>query len=157
MRNSKIKSIAGVMACCLVLAIASPVFAQSRGYGYGNRNRTNVERLIRQAENRSDQFVRTFDLALDRSRFDGRLREDRLNERALELERHLNMARQAVAGVNNNHFYARSHIANAINVAQGINTVMRNRRLMPQSERQWVLLRSDLNRLAAIYNLRQLR
>ena len=154
MRNSRFKSLAGLMACCLVLAVASPVFAQSR---YRTRGyRVDVARLIQRAENRSDQFVRTFDVALDRSRFDGRIREDRLNERALQLERSLNLARQSMIG-NYNHWYARTHIANAINVAHGINTVMRNRQLMPQAERQWMLLRTDLNRLAAVYNLRQLR
>jgi hypothetical protein len=38
-----------------------------------------------------------------------------------------------------------------------INTVMRNRRMGPVAERQWMLLRADLNRLAVAFNLRQIR
>jgi hypothetical protein len=34
---------------------------------------------------------------------------------------------------------------------------VRNRRLGGGAERQWALLRSDLNRLAAVFNLAQLR
>ncbi|HJQ71686.1 MAG TPA: hypothetical protein VKA70_22105 [Blastocatellia bacterium] len=139
----------------MVMALASPSFAQRRGPSR-SYTRVNVDRLIRQAENRSDQFVAIFDRALDRSRLEGTIREDRLNERAFQLERELNVVRQQFNRTGD-HYSVRSHVANALEVAQGINTVMRNRRLIPVAERQWTLLRSDLNRLAAIYNLRQLR
>ena len=155
MRNLTFKSLAALAVCCLTLAMTSPGFAQGRGYSR-SYTRVNVDRLIRQAENRSDQFVAIFDRALDRSRLEGTIREDRLNERALELERELNVVRQEFNRTGN-HYSIRSHVANALNVSQGINTVMRNRRLHPVAERQWTLLRSDLNRLAAVYNLRQLR
>ena len=157
MRNLTFKSLTALAVCCLMLAVASPGFAQGRGpsrsRGYA---RVNVDRLIRQAENRSDQFVAIFDRALDRSRLENTIREDRLNERALQLERELNIVRQEFNRTSN-HYEVRSHVANALSVAQAINTVMRNRNLHPVAERQWTLLRSDLNRLAAVYNLRQLR
>jgi len=157
MRNSLLKSFAALAACCLVMALASPSFAQSRGSarsrGY---SRASVDRLIRQAENRSDQFVAIFDRSLDRSRFEGTIREDRLNERARELEMQLNIVRQEFNRAGN-YYNIRSHVSNALSAAQGINTVMRNRRLNPVVERQWILLRSELNRLASVYNLRQLR
>jgi hypothetical protein len=157
MRNLKLKSFTALAVCCLVLAIASPGFAQLRGQTRSRAYaRVEVDRLIRQAENRSDQFVAIFDRALDRSRLEGTIREDRLNERALQLERELNIVRREFNRTGN-HYSIRSHIADALNVAQGINTVMRNRRLYPVAERQWMLLRSELNRLAAVYNLRQLR
>ncbi len=157
MRNLTLKFFSALTVCCMMLAVASPTFAQwrgpSRSRGY---NRVDVDRLIRQAENRSDQFVAMFDRALDRSRLEGTIREDRLNERALQLERELNIVRQQFNRTRN-HYEIRSHVANAVNVAQGINRVMQNRRLYPVAERQWMLLRSDLNRLAAVYNLPQLR
>ena len=102
------------------------------------------------------QFVAIFDRALDRNRLEGTIREDRLNERAMQLERELNVVRREFNRTSN-HYNVRSHIANALNVAQGINTVMRNRRLHPVAERLWMLLRSESNRLAAVYNLRLLR
>lgn len=157
MRNRLMKSFVPLAVCCLVMAIASPSFAQVRGAARGRGyTRVNVDRLIRQAENRSDQFVAIFDRSLDRSRLEGTIREDRLNERARELEVQLNIVRREFNRTGN-HYEVRSHIANALNAAQGINTVVRNRRLIPVVERQWLLLRSELNRLAAVYNLRQLR
>lgn len=157
MRNLTLRTLTALTVCCLMLAVASPTFGQLRGPS-GSRAyaRTNVDRLIRQAENRSDQFVAMFDRALDRSRLEGTIREDRLNDRALQLERELNMVRQEFNRTGN-HYNIRPHVANALNVAQSINTVMRNRRLNSPVERQWAMLRSDLNRLAAVYGLRQLR
>lgn len=153
MRNRLLKSFGAVTVCCMILALASPSFAQWRG---SNRyTRTSIDRLIRQAESRSNQFVGAFDRALDRSRLEGSIREDRLNERAAELERQLNVARSEL-NTTGNHWAIRSSVSNAIEVGRAINNVMRRRNLSPYAERQWTMLRSDLNRLASAYNLRQL-
>src|SRR5687768_16627354 len=135
MRNLTFKSLTALAVFCMVLALASPGFAQWRGPSR-SYTRVNVDRLIRQAENRSDQFVAIFDRALDRSRLESSIREDRLNERALHLERELNIVRQEFNRTGN-HYNIRSHVSNALNAAQAINTVMRNRRLHPVAERQW--------------------
>lgn len=157
MRINSLKSLTALTVFGLVLAIASPSFAQSRGQYRGRSyTRTNVDRLIRQAENRSDQFVAIFDRALDRSRLEGSIREDRLNERAMELERQLNIVRREF-NQSRNYYDIRGNVENAMNAAQGINNVMNNRRLIPVAERQWSLLRNELNRLAAVFNIRQLR
>ena len=159
MRNRFMKSIGALAVVCMMLAMAAPSFAQASGFaqwrGQSRYSRMMVDRLIRQAENHSDQFVRVFERALDRSRLEGTIREDRLNERAAELERQLNAAR-AELGRAGSQWEIRSSVSNAIEVGRTINTVMRRRQLTPNAERQWSLLRNDLNRLAAIYNLRQL-
>jgi hypothetical protein len=154
MRSNLMKSFGALTVCCMVLALASPSFAQWRGSSRYNRGQ--VDRLIRQAETRSNQFVAVFDRALDRSRLEGTIREDRLNEKASELEGRLNVVRQEFNN-SNNHWAIRSQISSAMDAAQGINTVMRRRNLTPNAERQWSLLKSDLNRLATAYGLRQLR
>jgi hypothetical protein len=154
MRNSLIRSFGALMACCVVLALASTSFAQWRGSSRYNRGQ--IDRLIRQAETHSNHFVAVFDRALDRSRLEGTIREDRLNERAAQLESQLNVARQEL-GRNPNHWAIRLAISNALDVGQSINTIMRRRNLTPNAERQWMMLRSDLNRLAVAYGLRQLR
>jgi hypothetical protein len=153
MRINSLKSLTALAVFGLVLAMASPSFAQYRGRNYP---RSNVDRLIRQAENRSNQFVAIFDRALDRSQLEGSIREDRLNERAMELERQLNVVRREF-NQSRNYYDIRGNVENAISAAQGINTVMSRRQLPPRAERQWNLLRSDLNRLAAVFNVRQLR
>lgn len=157
MRNKLLRSFVLLMTIGAMLGLASPSSAQWRRPMRGRAYlRTDVDRLIRQAENRSDVFVRIFDRALDRSRLDNTRREDRLNERAQELESQLNVVRQEFDRTQN-HMALRAQIARAMNIAEGINTVIRNRRLDPQVERQWAMLRSELNRLGQVYGIRSLR
>lgn len=152
MRNHLLKSFTVLMVFGALLAFATPSFAQWRG-GY---NRAMLGRLISQAENHSDRFVAAFDRALDRSGMEGTIREERLNDRARDLENALNLVRQTYEQGGSN-FEIRSQVDNALNIAERINNVMRNRQLSFQAERQWMMLRSDMNRLAATFNLRQLR
>jgi hypothetical protein len=154
MRNSLIRSLSVLSVICMTLALASPSFAQWRGSS--RYNRAMVERLIQQAESHSNRFVAVFDRALDRSRLEGTIREDHLNERAAQLESQLNIARQEL-NRSGDQWAIRSSISNALDVGQAINNVMRRRQLTPNAERQWSLLRSDLNRLATVYGLRQMR
>jgi hypothetical protein len=111
--------------------------------------------LIRQAENDSNRFVAVFGRALDRSRFDDTFREERLNDRASELEQQLNVVRQQFesGGTNSS---TRSEVATALNMSRRINQVMHNRQFDYAAERQWAMLRADLNRLARVFNLQQL-
>ena len=151
-----VKSVLGLAVCSMVLALASPSFAQWREERRGNgTTRTYMDRLIRQAENRSDQFVRVLDRDFDRVRWNDSWREDRLKVRAMDLERQLNIIRQQFDRANNP-YMVRSHVVNAMNVAQSINNTMRNRNFDFRVERQWSMLRSDLNRLAAAFNVRQI-
>lgn len=154
MRNSLKKSFGALMMCCMVLAMAAPSFAQWRGSSRYNRG--SVDRLLRQAENRGNQFAAVFDRALDDTRLNGSIREDRLNEKASELQSRLTTARREFDR-SNDHWAIRSQISAAIDAGQSINTVMRRRNLTPAAERQWLMLKSELNRLATVYGLRQLR
>jgi len=138
-----------------MLILAAPSSAQYRDRErWGQTSRWGIDRLIRQAENDSDRFVRVFDRALDNSRFDQTMREERLNERASALEQQLNVVRQEFnrGGFNS----VRPEVQSALELARRINTVMRNRQFDYAAERQWMMLRSDLNRLARAFNLQQL-
>lgn len=155
MRNCLLKSFAAITACCVMLTLASPASAQWRGRDrWGSFSRASIDRLIRQAENDSDRFVRVFDRALDNSRLDQTMREERLNERASALEQQLNVVRQEFerGGFNS----VRPEVQNALDLARRINTVMSNRRFDYVAERQWTMLRSDLNRLARAFNVQPL-
>lgn len=156
MRNSLLRTFASLTTLCLVLAIASTSFGQFGEYRYRGHGRASIDRLIRQAENRSDQFVMVFDRALDNSRLEGSIREDRLNERAQALESQLNVVRQTFNSTQNQ-AEIRWQIGQALNLARPINNVMQNRRLDLRAERQWMLLRSALDQLARVYNFPQLR
>ena len=53
-------------------------------------------------------------------------------------------------------FNRRSQLGTVLRVAQSINNAMRYRRVGYDVQRQWSMVRSDLNRLARAYNLRQI-
>lgn len=155
------KSISKVMMAAmalLMLAVASiPAEAQfgrrARGRGY---TKTQVEQIIRRLENQSDRFVRSFDRSLDNSRVDGTWREDNLNQRARDLENALDLLRQEFDRTDR-YQDTRSQVSSVLNVAEDINRAVRNRRLRGNTERLWARVRTELNYLASVYNLRQLR
>ncbi len=129
-------------------------------YRRGNRNRAytkaQVERVIRRVEERSDRFVRLFDESLDRSRLNNSEREERLNERARDLETAIDALRSDFDRTDR-YQDTQAQVSRVLNVAQGINNVVRRRQFERNTERQWSLVRAELNALANYYNLRPLR
>ena len=79
-----------------------------------------------------------------------------LSARAQELESQLNMVGGEFDERSN--YSRRSQVASVLRVAQSISNAMRYRRVGMgfDVQRQWLLVRSDLNRLARVYNLRQI-
>ena len=160
MRNVTNKLFVALFAAGLMLTLlALPGQAQRRGRG-GYRapeyTKGQIETIIRRVENRSDEFVRLFDKSLDRSRLDGTRREDRLNEQARDLERDLDSLRRDFDRTDR-YTDTRAQVSRVLNTASGINQVVSRRRLGGDTERQWSLVRVELNALADAYNLRQLR
>ncbi len=160
MRNVTNKLFVALFAAGLMLTLlALPSQAQRRGRG-GYRapeyTKGQIETIIRRVENRSDEFVRLFDKSLDRSRLDGTRREDRLNEQARDLERDLDALRRDFDRTDR-YTDTRAQVSRVLNTAAGINQVVSRRRLGGNTERQWSLLRVELNALADAYNLRPLR
>lgn len=146
MCNRLLRSLGVLAVCCTVLGLASTGYAQ-KSFGFrvqfGDRDRSaRAVGLIDQAENRSDRFAAMLSN-----------REDFLAEQARDLAGQLDIARgEADRGAN--YYEVRSHVASALSVARGINREMRERGEMNfQVERQWSMLRSDLNGLARAYNL----
>lgn len=157
MQRNVRKGLMAAVALCALVALSDAAQAQNRR---GNWNRgypkAQVERIIRRVENQSDRFIATFDRGLDRSGLDGTLREDRLNDRARELESDLDMLRQEFDRTDR-YQDTRQQVSRVLTTAESINTVVRRRRLPNATENQWSRLRSELNALASIYNLRRLR
>jgi len=145
MRNQLVKSLCALLMGFALVALASPTLAQERrGYGFRVQFGTDVQRLLRQAENHTSQFVAMLD---QRERYG-------LSERARELESQLNMVGGDFDERSN--YDRRSQVATVLRVAESINNAMRYRRVDFDVQRQWSMVRSDLNRLARVYNLRQI-
>ena len=77
-----------------------------------------------------------------------------LSARARDLESQLNM----VGGEfdRNSYYDRRSQVGTVLRVAESINNAMRYRQVDFDVQRQWSMVRNDLNRLARVYNLRQI-
>ena len=146
----------GALALFMLVAISAPAEAQfRRGRGRG-QTKAQVEQTIRRLENQTDRFVQSFDRSLDDSRADGTRREDNLNQRARDLENALDVLRQEFDRTDR-YMDTRSQVSNVLEVAQDINRAVRRRSLRNNTERLWSRVRTELNSLASIYNLRQLR
>lgn len=146
-----------VAAMCAMLMLTVPGEAQRRrtprARGY---TRAEVNEIIKRVENRSDDFVKLFDHALDRSRLDGTNREDRLNQQARSLEKTLDDLRREFDRTES-YIETRSEVSRCLNIAEDLNKTMRARRMGGETERQWARLRAELNTLADAYNLRLIR
>lgn len=149
--------IMAALALFMVAIVSSPAEAQFRR---GGRNRgytkAQVEQIIRRLENQSDRFVRSFDRSLDDSRADGTRREDNLNQRARDLENSIDVLRQEFDRTDR-YQDTRSQVSSVMSTAEDINRAVGRRNLRGNTERLWSRVRTELNSLASIYNLRQLR
>jgi hypothetical protein len=108
-----------------------------------------MRQLIRRIETRANTFRTSLGRALDRGRIDDTRREDNINLLVSDFEQATNQLRDR--------FNARqSTISDAqmvLDRAVLIDRFMQRNSLANAAERQWSLLRSDLNTLASYYNL----
>ena len=140
---------------CAVLILSAPAEAQRRRRippGQRGYTKAQVDSIIKRVEERSDRFVKLFDRSLDRSPLDGTNREDRLNEYARNLETALDELRGEFDR-KENYVETRPEARRCLDIATDINVAMRSRRLGAETERQWALLRAELNTLADVYGL----
>ena len=137
-------------AFLLVPAItqAQPRIARGRVY-----TKADVDRIIKRVEDRSDKFQKEFDRALDRSRLNNTRREDQLNDYAEDLEKATDELRREF---DRRDTWAenKDEVRECLEIATKLDRVMRARRLGPKVESTWAALRTELNTLAGVYNLR---
>ncbi|MDI1241896.1 MAG: YMGG-like glycine zipper-containing protein [bacterium] len=112
-------------------------------------NDRQVENIIRNIERRSDNFRRSFDAALDRSRLDGTYAEDNVNEFVKSFEDATNDLRSRFNG----RTALASDVDNVLNRAAMIDQFMRTNLRQRRVQGDWALLKSDLQRLANAYSV----
>ena len=153
--SSKMKALAG---CCALLLLATTAQTHAQGEAHGKHyTKADVDRVIRRVEERSDAFRNAMDRALDRGVLDGTEREDRINEQVKELENAIDRLRSEFDR-SDTWQQTRSEVQKVMNEADEVNAIMNNRRRIGRNVRAgWTLVRRDLNTLADVYGLRQLR
>ena len=112
-------------------------------------NDRQVERIIASVERRSDTFRRSFDAALDRSRFDGSYTEDSVNNLVKDYETATNDLRSRFNG----RTIAANDVDTVLNRAALIDQFLRTNLKQRRVQGDWTLLKGDLQRLATAYNV----
>ena len=118
--------------------------------------RGNISRVIADCEDRTNDFKRSLRMALDRSALNDTQREDELNRDASRLERAMNRVRESW-NLEHDPSRTRRSVGEAISAGQDINRTMVRRRLNPDVQRQWDIVRGELNRLAEVFELPRIR
>jgi hypothetical protein len=144
-----------VMALALssLLTISSLAQGTARGRYY---TKSDVERIIKRVETRSDEFKKTVDRVLDRSSLDGTNKEDNINEQVKQMERALDNLRSDFDR-KNEWRETKDQVRAVLNQADEVGRIVKRNRFNPKVQRGWVALRTDLNTLAGVYNLPFLR
>ena len=125
-------------------------------YGRGrlsDYDRRQLRELARRIDDRSRDLQRDIDRALDRSRVNGTNREDRINDEARDFRDAAARFRGA-AGDSNDLYRSRDEARNLLDRASQMNRVLGRVRGDSRTQSDWSQLRSDLRRVADIYNLR---
>jgi hypothetical protein len=119
--------------------------------------KADVERIIKRVEERSDEFRKVVDRTLDRSVLNGTNREDNINQQVKELENAIDTLRHDFDRANT-WGETRSQVQQVMNEADEVNAIVRRGRWRRGGavKSEWALVRSDLNKLAGVYNLRLL-
>jgi uncharacterized membrane protein len=126
-------------------------------YGRNGRlsdyDRRQLRDLARRIDDRSRDLQRDIDRALDHSRVNGTNREDRINDEARDF-RNAAARFRGVAGDSNDLYRSRDEARNLLDQASQLNRVLSRVRNDGRAQGDWNQLRSDLRRVADIYNLR---
>lgn len=144
MRKSRLITI----ACCVaILVLQSAGFAQVNAYRVDDNR---VKSLLVQIETETDRFKRSFNTALDNSKFDGTVTEDNLMEYITEFENATDRLRQRFAAKES----VEADVKNVLDRASFVNRFMIDNLLSFSAESDWASLRSRLDLLATYYGVR---
>lgn len=155
----RIKNLIAVFAfSLLVLALPTIASAQWRDrdrndddyYNRNGRYNRNLESTIKNLKNRSREFARRLDRELDRSRYDDRNREDRLNNLADDFRRAAADLDDAYDGRND---YNRSsdEARRVLQLGQQLGNALYRSRLNGNVQGDWNRIQQDLDVLANAY------
>ncbi|HEX8709139.1 MAG TPA: hypothetical protein VF723_12910 [Pyrinomonadaceae bacterium] len=118
-------------------------------YGYDNRA---VRDAARRVDDRSGDFQRHLDSALDRSRYDDTRREDRINERAREFRSAADNFRDRL-GDARDLYRASNEARRLLQLASQLDRVVGRTRLDSRTASDWSQITQDLRLIADAYGL----
>jgi hypothetical protein len=150
------KSLLVVIAALLLVPACASAQPPRRDRGRGLRDDRDrgerITRVIRDCEERTNDFLHAVDRGWGRERHSG----DDLDRGAARLERALDRIRDSW---NRDHDYRRTrgNVGAALNAGTDVNRIMRRHRLAPRVEREWIAIRNELNNLAEVFEQPRIR
>lgn len=134
-------------------AIASAQYRNNRNDDYNRNNgyNRNLQGTIKSLKNRANQFERRLDRELDHSRYDGRNREDRINQIAGDFAK---AAERLDDEYDNSRDYNRSQdeAQRVLQLGNQLDRVLSRARLNGNVQSDWNRIRQDLSVLANAFN-----
>jgi hypothetical protein len=120
-------------------------------------SKTDVRDIVHRLDRRTDEFKENFDRAVEHSSMEGTKGEDRAEDRANKLHDEASKLKDVFNDKKDkNHREVRERVDRTLAVAAEMDRVMARHRFTDKLQRDWDLLRSDLNALAAVYGLSSL-
>ncbi|MBA3631506.1 MAG: hypothetical protein H0W58_01650 [Acidobacteria bacterium] len=157
---NRFRSLIAVFAFSLLIlglpAIASAQWRNDRNnrnddYNRNGRYNRNLQSTVKNLKNRSKQFARQIDRELDRSRYDDRRREDRINQLA-------DSFRDAAENLDDEYDNRRDYndsadeVRQVLSLGSQLDRAVSRARLSNNLNRDWNAIRQDLRILADAYN-----
>jgi hypothetical protein len=139
--------VVSVFCVCAALFVSTAA-AQVVGQPY-RLNDKEVEKIIRRIEQQSDRFRSSVDDALDKSRFNGTNREDDINSFIKDFYTQTKHLRDRF----DKHHSASADVEAVLDRAGRIDNFMGRNRLSSKAQNEWSTLKSNLDELAAAYNV----
>ncbi len=146
-------------AACLTLSLS---FLPMAGAQDANRDvvvtKSDVRGIVQTLARRTGRFKEDFDKAVEHSMMDGSRLEDRAKRRADDLHDAAKKLDDVFGDTKDkNDPKVREQVDKTLSAAADVNRVMENHRFTDKLQRDWDLLRSDLNALSAVYDLAPIR
>jgi len=140
-------------AIALLTALAGSLRAQDERPHHPDRREWlgQIAAVVRDCDQRAAVFRDALGRALERSRLDGTLREDRLNDDARRLDEAVSRLRESW-NRDRDPERSRQHVRAAIEAAREINWVLEKHVVRGKVQHEWDGLRAELNRLAEIFD-----
>jgi hypothetical protein len=146
-----------VTALCLASALAMPAAAQySRPAAPPGMSVRAITEIINNCENRTDDFRKSLRRAINDSALNNSSREATLRRRADQLERALDRTGDSW-NRDKDLEKTKRYVREALEAGRDINVTIRNWRLDSGTEREWSILRVQLNALARAFRLTGIR
>lgn len=113
------------------------------------RTTNQMRNVIARLESNTDRFSKTIDTALDRSSLNNTELEDQVNALVDELE----YATDRLKNRTDDHIANRMDVNTVLRRGMYLDMFMQRNRLSPAAQRDWRLVRNDLDRLARVYGV----